>query len=1254
MNDGPEELRQLPGPRVAFVEAYAGGEGRTLHVRCRERGDLVLKVLPPGIEPAEASLLLALRHPAIPAVREVGRLPDGRAFVLRDHVAGEPLARLPADAAALQDVLQQLLEVLSFVHLRAVLHLDLKPANLLRDPHGRVHLLDFGLGTRRGARGSGGTPFFAAPELLLGGVPDARADLFSVGAMVAQTLWPGSGPPLGRFVAMFPRADFFAAGDLDPLALPARFRDFVVRCVSRRPNRRFPDAQAALEFLCGSSGRASTEVLAPDPALLYADVVAAAGSGTGDLRLHGADAADRRAVALHLAATLPDTTAIEESGDAVFVRRGGPPARPLALPPLDAVRLQPHVERCLGLDGSAAAAAAAWLARHGGAGAAAVRERMLALVRSGELVPSGSRWTWPAARSGRLEDPVAAPATDHTPTPDEVRLAARRGRREHAIAHWQRAAAAAPAREAEFRRALAEGLLDGGEPAQALPFCGDLPALRAQALLDTGQLAAARAELARAPAGVADTPRGRRVAGQLALAAGHVEEARRILQHPDASPLERLTLAAALEQAGDLDASERLVHEVLQATQDQPFAQASAATVLGHVQRRRGDLAAARSSFERAADLMYRLGHVRHVATALLNLGVIEKDLGLHDAAIGHLREARTLFEHVGDPGYAARATASLGIAALARGAAAAAAPWLRDAARALSALGDAFGAQIAQAMLARAHAELGQRDAATELLARLADTDSDRVRQIAAEARARLDAPATAVRPDPPTMPETRPDDRRTLFRTFLAVNRQLAQETDLDKALRHLLDAATTLCGGRLGYLLIAHEDGMRREVQSGGAGQTGLAFSRSLAHRAMELQRTLTGADALADRDLQDMPSIRNLQVRSAICAPFRSAGGVSGAIYVEHGTRADAFDDGDKEALEVLADQAAIAVDRMRREEALAAELSQSRRELAIVRRTARRDGTQLLGDSMPMRDLRAQIHKLAPLELPVLVLGETGSGKELVARALHEQSPRRRAPFVAENCSALPPELMDRELFGHVQGAFTGADRDRQGLLELANGGTLFLDEVGDMPPALQAKLLRALQEQVIRRVGGTETIQLDLRLVAATHKDLRAMVAGGQFREDLFFRLAAVELRVPPLRERGQDIVQLAEHFLQRHGQTRGRTLRLSGVARAALQDHAWPGNVRELDHLMARAALLCDGDEVVDLQLTPVRAVAGSTTTTAPALPEQMLTLREAERRAIVAAMQACGGDKAKTARALGISRTALYDKLKRYELGD
>lgn len=1263
MTESAAELLTKFGDRFVLQAEYASGEGRTLRV-AQKGADraLVLKVLPLGIEAAEASLLLSLQHPSIPAIREVGRLPDGRAFVVRDHVEGTVLRTLPSVAAELTSFVQQLLEVLAYVHLRGVLHLDLKPANLLVDDSGRVHLLDFGLGVRGGERARGGTPFFAAPEILLGGVPDARADLFSVGAMVAQALWPGSGPPLPHFVRRFPTDSFFAAGGLREADLAAPFDRFVARCVSRRPARRFADAQSALEFLCGGSGRPATALLAPDPVLLFAPELQRVGDdATADPVLCGADADDRMALAMHLAATLPGVRQIVASGSELRVRRGGRHEQRLDLPRLDAPRLLLHLQQAFGLQGNAALDTARWLVQQTATGAASVHALLLALVDTGEIVPSGSRWTWPAARGGRLRE-AAMPIARGVATVEQVRAAASSGRREQAIAMWQAAAAATPAAEPEFRRALAEGLLDGGEPAQALPFCGGLPVLRAQALLDTGQIAAASRELA-AEASPPASARHRRVAAQLAMAVGDRDGAVRILEHPGATPLERVMLGAALEQAGRLADSEHVLQRCAAelSPAEQPFATASLCTALGHVLRQRGDLRGARHQFEIASELLYGIGHVRHAASAQLNLGVIAKDLGEHGLAVERLREARTLYQQVGDAARAAIAAANLGITALARGDAAAALPWLLEGSTTLSELGDVAAGQLALVMLARAHAELGEHQEAEGILQQLAGPGPGRVADEIVKVRALLQKAAAPAALAKTPMSESPPADAgpsRELFRTFLAVNRHLAQETDLDKAMRRLLDAAVTLTGGRMGYLLVAREDGMRREFQSGDAGPVGQAFSRSLANRAMQQQRTLTGADALADREMRDAPSIRNLEIRSAVCAPFRSAGGTVGALYVEHPGRAGAFAATDKEALEMLADQAAIAVDRMLREQAIASELTASRRELAVVRRTTRRTPTQLLGDSKPMVDLRAQIDKLAPLDLPVLVLGETGTGKEIVARALHERSHRNRGPFVAENCSALPADLMERELFGHVQGAFTGADADRQGLLELASGGTLFLDEVGDMPPALQAKLLRVLQEQTIRRVGGTESVQLDLRLIAATHKDLRAMVARGEFREDLFFRLAAVELRMPPLRDRGHDVLQLAEHFVRRHGEQRGRTLRLSPVVKAAFASYAWPGNVRELEHVIARATLLCDGDEIADAQLpratgTPIAATgaadAASATNTAT---EPVQTLKEAERRAMIVALQSCGGDKAKTARVLGISRTALYEKIKRHGL--
>jgi transcriptional regulator with PAS, ATPase and Fis domain len=251
---------------------------------------------------------------------------------------------------------------------------------------------------------------------------------------------------------------------------------------------------------------------------------------------------------------------------------------------------------------------------------------------------------------------------------------------------------------------------------------------------------------------------------------------------------------------------------------------------------------------------------------------------------------------------------------------------------------------------------------------------------------------------------------------------------------------------------------------------------------------------------------------------------------------------------------------------------------------------------MVGDCPAMRSLFATIEKVAPTDLTVLVVGETGTGKELVARSLHAHSPRARGPFVALNCAAIPATLLESELFGFVRGAFTGAERNRVGTIERAHGGTLFLDEIAEMLPGAQAKLLRVLQDRRVRPLGATQDRQVDVRVVAATHQDLQALVAGKAFRADLYHRLNEITLALPPLRERGDDVERIAEHILARLGGETRRPLHLSAAARRLLHDHAWPGNVRELENCLRRAVACRDAPEIDadDLRLsgslTPLR----------------------------------------------------------------
>jgi DNA-binding NtrC family response regulator len=302
---------------------------------------------------------------------------------------------------------------------------------------------------------------------------------------------------------------------------------------------------------------------------------------------------------------------------------------------------------------------------------------------------------------------------------------------------------------------------------------------------------------------------------------------------------------------------------------------------------------------------------------------------------------------------------------------------------------------------------------------------------------------------------------------------------------------------------------------------------------------------------------------------------------------------------------------------------------------------------LIGSSRAMRAIQKTIGMVADSNATVLIMGETGTGKELAARAIHEHGHRAGKPFIAVNCAAIPGELMETELFGHVRGAFTGATSDRAGAFQQADGGTVFLDEIGDMALDLQAKILRALQERIVTPVGG-KPAAVDVRVIAATHRDLQERVSEGSFREDLFYRLHVVPIHLPPLRERIPDIVPLAEHFLQ---QSPGKTL--SADAAATLIKHAWPGNVRELKNAMERTAVLVRGDVIKAVDLDFITESAERSNTIA-GWPDEDLpsAVSRLEEMLIRRALQRCSGNRADAARALGIHRQLLYSKLKRYSI--
>jgi DNA-binding NtrC family response regulator len=340
-----------------------------------------------------------------------------------------------------------------------------------------------------------------------------------------------------------------------------------------------------------------------------------------------------------------------------------------------------------------------------------------------------------------------------------------------------------------------------------------------------------------------------------------------------------------------------------------------------------------------------------------------------------------------------------------------------------------------------------------------------------------------------------------------------------------------------------------------------------------------------------------------------------------------------------------EQLVLVIDKALSEQSLRSEVARLREEVA---RSVRFEN--IIGRSRAMQEVFALIRRVAASQASVLITGESGTGKELVARALHAHSPRANRPFVAVNCAAIPETLLESDLFGYKRGAFTDAKADKAGLFVEANGGTIFLDEIGELPLTLQPKLLRALQEREIRPLGGTKSERVDIRLITATNRHLEQRLKEGRFREDLFYRLNVIHIHLPPLRDRAEDVLPLAEHFLTRSAERAGKPLRsFKETAKKLLLAHAWPGNVRELENVVERAVALAEGDIVTPEDLPPALRERKSQDRLTSALM-QGLTLEELERQYIQRVLEAEGGNKTRAAQRLGLDRKTLYRKLEEY----
>ena len=555
------------------------------------------------------------------------------------------------------------------------------------------------------------------------------------------------------------------------------------------------------------------------------------------------------------------------------------------------------------------------------------------------------------------------------------------------------------------------------------------------------------------------------------------------------------------------------------------------------------------------------------------------------------------------------------------------------------------------------------------------------------------LGMPATENASVDETRPGDNPRGSHDLV-AFLQLARALNEEQNLTRLLTQIVDATIQLCGAERGFLILGSSGEHSVEVARNFAQEEVLSpefkISRTIANRVMATGVPELTTNAQEDDRFRDLQSVADLRLRSVLCIPIRIQGEVGGVLYVDNRLQQQMFQEREKSLLLSLADHAGTAICNARAMEqlrskqielqsaldrvdqlnaALKGQLQETTSELTQIReeisaqslgQRSRYDYKQIVGTGRAMRTLFALLDKYIDADDPVLITGDSGTGKELVARAIHAHSRRGSRPFVSENCAALPEALLESELFGYMRGAFTGATANKKGLFETAEGGVLFLDEVGDMPVELQKKLLRVLQEGQVRPLGSQHTVKVDVRLICATNRNLELMVRDGEFREDLYYRLAVLPVHLPPLRDRREDVPQLVKRFLsdlQRETQIR---VRVSPDAMERVAAYTWPGNVRELQNEIRRAAILCDGiilESHLSQHVREGRRGPGTGVLDDGLVPSERGTtlpdmVRELETREIQKAFDRAQSNKSRAAELLGLSRFALQRKLDKYAL--
>ncbi|RJR27258.1 MAG: sigma-54-dependent Fis family transcriptional regulator [Candidatus Latescibacterota bacterium] len=494
----------------------------------------------------------------------------------------------------------------------------------------------------------------------------------------------------------------------------------------------------------------------------------------------------------------------------------------------------------------------------------------------------------------------------------------------------------------------------------------------------------------------------------------------------------------------------------------------------------------------------------------------------------------------------------------------------------------------------------------------------------------------------------------------TLSDATKALSSTLDLDEVLEKIVDSTIHLADTDRGFLMLAAESGalefrIARDREKRSLAEDDFTVSRSIVNDVARSAEPLFISNILDYERFKDQKSVIDLNLQRAVCVPLTIGDSVIGVIYTDANRVSSVFAPEDMSVIGAFASQAAIAIENAKlhgklvvSRESLAQENLQLREELS-----GRYQFSGIIGHSKTMQEIFITIQKVAPLTTTVLIQGETGTGKELIARAIHFNGPRKNGQLVAINCGAMPPNLLESELFGHKKGAFTGATSDKAGLFEAASGGTIFLDEVGEMPAELQVKLLRALQEGEIRRVGENADRKVNVRVIAATNRDLKEDVAKGLFRSDLYYRLNVVPITIPPLRDRRDDIMPLAEHFLKKYAAKMGKSgVSISSDAMKLLLLSAWPGNVRELENTIERGLALCGDSKVLKAPHFPqigegVSALGN--VESGLSLKERLKTL---ERQIIIETLGRTGWRVSKAAELLDVSRQHLHNKIREYNI--